>query len=261
MPRHRRRRAQTGALPGLRHVATAAAVASGTMVVVTPVTGLELGGAERTGDLRLAAEESADAGPAAAPQAGAARPGPRTGPVLAAGDDLVRTAGLLEATGDAGRALAGERDRLAGEAAARESERARAAARPAPSTAACDIDTSGLGAVQSWVSDAAEFLGCAFGQPDLLGVGSRGNASDHPTGHALDLMVRGATGDRIADCAMANAEELGVKYVIWNQRINTGDGWESMEDRGGETANHEDHVHISFNDEPGSGDPDLGRCA
>jgi hypothetical protein len=42
--------------------------------------------------------------------------------------------------------------------------------------------------------------------------------------------------------------------VIWNQRINTGSGWESMEDRGGATANHEDHVHISF--ERG-GSPDV----
>ena len=34
-----------------------------------------------------------------------------------------------------------------------------------------------------------------------------------------------------------------------------------MEDRGGDTANHMDHVHISFDDSAGSGDPDLGRCA
>lgn len=242
------------------------------MAVVTPVTGLDLGDAEITGDLRLASENTPsddavdldEATPAAAP---------RDEPVLAAGDDLVRNAGLLEATGEAGRALAGERDRLAreAEAAARDSgddepepgeDAGSGAGRGAgPSSASCDIDTSGLGDVQSWVEDAAGFLGCAYGQPDLLGVGSRGNASDHPSGHALDLMVRGETGDRIAECAMANADELGVKYVIWDQQIDTGSGFEAMEDRGGDTANHKDHVHISFEDSAGSGSPDLGKCA
>ncbi|MDQ4118113.1 MAG: hypothetical protein M3235_14295, partial [Actinomycetota bacterium] len=134
--------------------------------------------------------------------------------------------------------------------------------KPAAKAGSCDLDTSGLGEVKSWVSDAAQFLGCAFGQPDMLGVGSRGNASDHPDGKALDLMTSDpARGDAIAECALANAEELGVTYVIWNQRINTGSGWESMEDRGGDTANHKDHVHISFDDGAGSGSPDLGRCA
>ena len=137
-----------------------------------------------------------------------------------------------------------------------------APAKPAPKAASCDLDTSGLGEVKSWVGDAAQFLGCAFGQPDMLGVGSRGNASDHPDGKALDLMTSDpARGDAIAECALANRDELGVTYVIWNQRINTGSGWESMEDRGGDTANHKDHVHISFEDSAGSGTPDLGRCA
>lgn len=271
MPRHSRRRAQVRDVPGLRHVATAAAVASGTMAVVTPIAGLDLGAAEITGDLRLASEntpadDAADLDAAAAPTA---PPGPRDEPVLAAGDDLVRNAGLLEATGDAGRALAGERDRIAQEAAAAargagddDPQPGEDAGRGAgPNSASCDIDTSNLGDVKSWVSDAAEFLGCAYGQPDLLGVGSRGNASDHPTGHALDLMVRGETGDRIAECAMANADELGVKYVIWDQQIDTGSGFEAMEDRGGDTANHKDHVHISFSDSAGSGSPDLGKCA
>ena len=57
MPRHRHR-AQAGLGPGLRHVATAAAVASGTLAVVTPVTGLGLGSAEA--DLRLAGELRVD---------------------------------------------------------------------------------------------------------------------------------------------------------------------------------------------------------
>ena len=47
--------------------------------------------------------------------------------------------------------------------------------------------------------------------------------------------------------------ELGVYYIIWKQRfympqyniygsVNT---WNLMTDRGGVTANHYDHVHVS----------------
>ncbi|MEQ3550823.1 hypothetical protein WIS52_10095 [Pseudonocardia nematodicida] len=273
MPRHRHR-AQAGTpLPGLRHVATAAAVASGALAVATPVAGLEFGPADA--NFRLAADSVPDGSDPGddgfdvgldAAFADEVDSGPRTEPVL--GTDLVDAAGLFEATEGAARAVADEQERIARETA----ERVRSATddiprpgegagRGGPSTASCDADTSGLGAVQSWVSDAAEFLSCAYDQPQLLGVGERGNASDHPSGHALDLMVRGEKGDRIAECALANADELGVKYVIWDQQMNHGSGWSDMEDRGGDTANHKDHVHISFENSSGSGDPDLGKCA
>ncbi|MCV7097646.1 hypothetical protein H7H99_21600, partial [Mycobacterium kubicae] len=39
---------------------------------------------------------------------------------------------------------------------------------------------------------------------------------------------------------------LGVTYVIWQQRYNDGNGWSTMENRGSPTANHMDHVHVSF---------------
>jgi hypothetical protein len=203
---------------------------------------------ETTGAFRLAAEGSQAATPA-------------RGPVLAGADDVVRTSGLLAATSRAGEG----QDRVVRDATAARQAPPPAAApgkAAAPKAGSCDLDTSGLGEVKSWVSDAAQFLGCAFGQPDMLGVGSRGNASDHPGGKALDLMTTDQSrGDAIAECALANADELGVTYVIWNQRMNTGSGWESMEDRGGDTANHKDHVHVSFDDSAGSGTPDLGRCA
>ena len=72
------------------------------------------------------------------------------------------------------------------------------------------------------------------------------NASDHPAGKALDFMADRAAGDQLSEYAAANMDELGISYVIYRQRINTGDGWEMQEDRGGATANHMDHVHISF---------------
>jgi hypothetical protein len=235
-------------------VATAAAAASGVLAVVTPIAGMTDGteaAPETTGAFRLANEASA------------AEATPGRGPVLAGADDVVRTSGLLTATAAADQG----RERVVRDAAARKAPAAAPApAAPAKAAAAtsgsCDLDTSGLGDVKSWVADAAQFLGCAFGEPDMLGVGSRGNASDHPGGKALDLMTTDESrGDAIAECALANADELGVTYVIWNQRMNTGSGWEAMEDRGGDTANHRDHVHISFDDSGGSGTPDLGRCA
>ena len=74
--------------------------------------------------------------------------------------------------------------------------------------------------------------------------------SDHHTGQALDIMISGATGDRITDFGIKHASELGVKYVIFEQKLYAPyTGWEgrAMEDRGSATANHMDHVHISFN--------------
>jgi len=57
-----------------------------------------------------------------------------------------------------------------------------------------------------------------------------------------------ALGDRIAEWAIANANKLGVKYVIYKQRIYNMSfpGWRAMADRGSITQNHWDHVHISM---------------
>ena len=127
---------------------------------------------------------------------------------------------------------------------------------PGPAARAdCGLDTGQLGAVKPFVRTAAEFLGCAFGEPTVLGVAGRSSASDHPKGRALDFMVDRATGDRLAACAIRNREELGISYVIWRQRIDTGSGFRFMADRGGATANHFDHVHLSFETGGGTGSP------
>ncbi len=80
----------------------------------------------------------------------------------------------------------------------------------------------------------------------MYGVAGRGGVSDHPGGRAVDFMVDRGTGDALAACALRNKDALGITYVIWRQRINFGQGWQGMEDRGGVTANHFDHVHVSF---------------
>jgi len=80
--------------------------------------------------------------------------------------------------------------------------------------------------------------------------------TDHSTGRALDLMIpnyRSASGKafgyKVAAWAKANAKPLGINYVIWNQHIwnvqRDSEGWRSMADRGGDSANHKNHVHIT----------------
>ena len=55
-------------------------------------------------------------------------------------------------------------------------------------------------------------------------------------------------GDAIAQYHIAHWDELGVEYIIWQQRYldSPGGGWSAMEDRGSTTANHYDHVHVNY---------------
>jgi len=55
-----------------------------------------------------------------------------------------------------------------------------------------------------------------------------------------------ASMNSMADYIAGNLRSLGIRYVIWKQRINSGTGWRSMADRGSITQNHFDHVHITF---------------
>ncbi|MGH4021740.1 MAG: hypothetical protein ACRDT0_21405 [Pseudonocardiaceae bacterium] len=106
---------------------------------------------------------------------------------------------------------------------------------PAADTTSCA--SSGFDGVASHVAEAGNLLEEMFGVDDVIGVASRpGNPdSDHPRGYALDFMVDRSTGDALADYAEENSEALGISYIIW------------------QTEDHYDHVHISFNDEPGTG--------
>ncbi|NBE96433.1 hypothetical protein FE391_21980 [Nonomuraea sp. KC401] len=96
-----------------------------------------------------------------------------------------------------------------------------------------------------------------FALPFTVGCFRSGSGGEHPLGRACDFMMstggsmpsaaNTALGDRIAEWAIKNKSKLGVKYVIWKQRINHGSGWSTMSDRGSITENHYDHVHISMN--------------
>jgi hypothetical protein len=96
-----------------------------------------------------------------------------------------------------------------------------------------------------------------FGAFSAVGCYRAGDPQDHGSGHACDFMESTggsmptaraiAHGTSVAQYAITNASRLGVKYVIWRQRIYDlrNPGWRAMEDRGGITANHYDHVHVS----------------
>jgi hypothetical protein len=77
-----------------------------------------------------------------------------------------------------------------------------------------------------------------------------GDDGEHGTGQAIDSMVPdSATGDAIAEFVQDHYRALGVSEIIWSQRIWTvqrmSEGWRWMEDRGSDTANHYDHVHVT----------------
>ncbi|ACY95909.1 MULTISPECIES: coiled-coil domain-containing protein [Thermomonospora] len=97
-----------------------------------------------------------------------------------------------------------------------------------------------------------------FGPFPVIGCTRPGDPLDHGSGRACDFMEstagqmpspsRLAHGDAVAAYAIRNATRLGIKYIIWKQRIwdvRSSGGWKMMSDRGSITQNHYDHVHIS----------------
>lgn len=75
---------------------------------------------------------------------------------------------------------------------------------------------------------------------------------------AADFMLPGGghtaygvnRGYQLANYAWANHTRLGVHYIVYRQHIinidRAAEGWRLMANRGSWTANHMDHVHISF---------------
>lgn len=67
--------------------------------------------------------------------------------------------------------------------------------------------------------------------------------------HGLDNFALKVQGDAVAEFALEHLAHYGIWYVIWRQRIYNpyvANYWRDMADRGDPTANHFDHVHISF---------------
>ncbi|WP_369254875.1 hypothetical protein [Geodermatophilus amargosae] len=130
------------------------------------------------------------------------------------------------------------------------------AATVASSTAASVVAriTNTAGSVEPQVQAAANVVVSNVpGADEITLGGTRASAADpggHPSGLALDYMVMSdaALGDAIVAYHRAHWDELGVDYLIWEQRMlsSPNGSWSTMEDRGGTTANHYDHVHVNY---------------
>lgn len=95
----------------------------------------------------------------------------------------------------------------------------------------------------------------------IHGVGERAIADDHPKGRAVDFMIPDYSSagskkkaQKLAAWFQSNAKALNVTYIIYDQRIwnldRADEGWRPMAGRGSDTADHRDHIHVSFDAEP-----------
>ena len=139
--------------------------------------------------------------------------------------------------------------------------------------AAMDCAPTNNPAEKGLTPDALRVMRCiteTFGERPWANIGDRpsGVDRDHQEGRAVDaMMTEGdddyrtpagrAKGDAIADFVVKNADALGVKYVIWYEKI-----WTRSQDAVGQpgswgpydyplggnstdTVAHRDHVHVS----------------
>ena len=99
-------------------------------------------------------------------------------------------------------------------------------------------------------------IAAKFGITNIGGY-REGDPEDHGKGLAVDVMVptNSELGDQVAQYAIDNMDRAGISYIIWKQQFympvnniyGPANTWNQMPDRGGDTANHNDHVHISYN--------------
>ena len=156
-----------------------------------------------------------------------------------------------EAQAAAAAAAAAEQAAAAQAAAAPAAGGAAGAAASVAATAVAKINNSS-GPVRPQAQAAADAV--VSNVPGAAGMtigGTRASATDpggHPSGLALDYMCNVALGEAIVAYHIAHWSELGVEYIIWQQRIlqSPGGAWKMMEDRGSPTANHMDHVHVNY---------------
>ncbi|WP_144938661.1 CHAP domain-containing protein [Rothia kristinae] len=90
-------------------------------------------------------------------------------------------------------------------------------------------------------------------------------AQDHPDGRAVDIMIPDYAsdggkklGNEINHYVWKNKDRFGVVYSIWRQDLyNSGADrpYSHMEDRGSDTQNHMDHVHVTVT----GGGPNDGK--
>lgn len=102
--------------------------------------------------------------------------------------------------------------------------------------------------------------------PQITSIGGRRSEDgygEHSSGNALDIMIPNyqgdgkATGDQIASWIAKNRDALGANGMIWRQTsFGYGGDWSTgkqMSDRGSDTQNHMDHIHVILGAGRGAG--------
>ena len=127
-----------------------------------------------------------------------------------------------------------------------------------PPVTAAELDDPAMNGLTDHAKKMKVALAKKFGITSfsMFRAGDDGTGHGHNTGMSVDFMVPvgSAQGDQLAEYLTKNMNELGVYYIIWKQRFympqfniyGPANTWNLMPDRGGVTANHYDHVHVSF---------------
>jgi len=144
---------------------------------------------------------------------------------------------------------AAEEKAAAEKAAAEKAAAEKAAAVKAASRTYAAASKYGLrgGAVKTYEAVMSRFSGI-----NEVGGYRASSLSNHQLGLAIDFMLtpgeESSLGWSIAKYLAANASALNIDHIIFEQHIWTPSSptWRLMEDRGGITANHFDHVHVSM---------------
>lgn len=123
---------------------------------------------------------------------------------------------------------------------------------------------SRMGSEEHWLPDTIKVARVvAMKWPELESIGGwrpYDAYPDHPGGFAADIMIPNyaanvGLGTAINDFLKANAGALGIKYTIWRQTYWDPSSSNVMEDRGSDTQNHFDHVHVTTHGNSATGGP------
>ncbi len=97
------------------------------------------------------------------------------------------------------------------------------------SPTASGVPLIGGGGLCANAASLAQYIRSTY--PGVLSIGGvRGDSlPDHPSGHALDIMVGGNTalGNQIHSDILSQSGRFGVKYTLWG------------------VAAHHDHIHVT----------------
>lgn len=131
-------------------------------------------------------------------------------------------------------------------------------------------DTSCEGAMTPGAEALRDFLTQKYPQVLTIGgyacrpiVGRGSEASVHSTGRALDIMLpvgfraeaNNLEGDPIGNFLVANAEDIGIQFVIWDRTSWGGHRQQGAKERYYSGAHpHNDHLHIELSEAAGRGE-------